>query len=52
MFIQVARVLVTHGAHIDVADIVKFSPLHIACYFGHEKVSNWKMLFKANLPAK
>nr|KAG5701743.1 hypothetical protein BaRGS_004345 [Batillaria attramentaria] len=34
----IAKILFTHGAQIDIGDIVKFSPLHIACYFGHEKI--------------
>jgi ankyrin repeat protein len=37
--LEIARVLYAHGAQLDVGDIVKFSPLHIACYFGHEKAS-------------
>lgn len=37
--IQVVCSLLDHGAHIDIRDAVKFSPLHIASNFGHEKVT-------------
>ncbi|KAK6980388.1 serine/threonine-protein kinase TNNI3K, partial [Biomphalaria glabrata] len=34
---EIAKSLVESGAKIDMGDLVKFSSLHIACHFGHEK---------------
>lgn len=35
---QISKCLLEEGAKIDTGDVVKFSPLHLACHFGHEKV--------------
>ena len=36
---QIAACLIDHGCSVNQEDAVKFTPLHIACNFGHEKVS-------------
>lgn len=36
---QAADILLQHGAYVNVQDAVFFTPLHIACYYGHEQVN-------------
>lgn len=36
--LQIAEVLIDNGAKINMQDAVNFTPLHIACNFGNEKV--------------
>lgn len=35
---QIAEVLIDNGAKINMQDAVNFTPLHIACNFGNDKV--------------
>lgn len=39
IYFQIASCLLEHDANVDLGDAVNFSPLHIACNFGHDKVS-------------
>lgn len=41
-FSQAADILLQHGAYVNVQDAVFFTPLHIACYYGHEQVQRMK----------
>ena len=36
--LQIAACLLDHGAKVNQGDFVEFSPIHIACNFGHDKV--------------
>ena len=36
--LQLTTCLLENGATVNAGDAVKFSPLHIACNFGHDKV--------------
>ena len=50
ILLQITKILLESGAKIDTGDLVKFSSLHIACHFGHEKVNVNPKYMKCTYP--